>query len=104
MSIFSDSDYTREYHAHKKKVHSVAWNSNGQRLASGSTDKTARVWALDDHRKVAQHSARNLRQNPCHWGIPSTIAQYECNATLTLIALAVGSSNPVARWLLHCSE
>jgi len=49
--IFSDSDYTREYHAHKKKVHSVAWNSNGQRLASGSTDKTARVWALDDHRK-----------------------------------------------------
>jgi len=32
-------------------VHSVSWNVNGQRLASGSTDKTARIWALDDHRK-----------------------------------------------------
>ena len=50
---------TREYHGHKKKVHSVSWNVNGQRLASGSTDKTARIWALDDHRKVG--GAHHLR-------------------------------------------
>lgn len=30
--------------AHSKKVHSLAWNSNGTRLASGSADKTAKIW------------------------------------------------------------
>ncbi|KAF9572104.1 hypothetical protein EC968_010357 [Mortierella alpina] len=36
---------TREYRAHKSNVHTVGWNCDGRRLASGSTDKTARVWA-----------------------------------------------------------
>lgn len=27
------------------KVHSVAWNCNGRKLASGSVDQTARVWS-----------------------------------------------------------
>ncbi|KAF0922146.1 hypothetical protein E2562_027764 [Oryza meyeriana var. granulata] len=34
---------SREYYGHKKKVHSVAWNCLGTRLASGSTDHTACV-------------------------------------------------------------
>ena len=38
---------TREFMGHKKKVHSVAWNCNGKRLASGSVDQTARVWNID---------------------------------------------------------
>ena len=33
---------------HTKKVHSVAWNSTGDYLASGAVDWTARLWALDD--------------------------------------------------------
>jgi len=41
--------FTRELMGHKKKVHSVAWNSNGRKLASGSVDKTARVWSVDAH-------------------------------------------------------
>lgn len=28
------------------QVHSVAWNCAGDRLASGSTDQTIRIWAL----------------------------------------------------------
>ncbi|KAF9026362.1 THO complex subunit 3, partial [Haplosporangium bisporale] len=35
---------TREYKAHKASVHTVGWNSDGRRLASGSVDKTARIW------------------------------------------------------------
>ncbi|KAF9181070.1 hypothetical protein BGZ50_005746 [Haplosporangium sp. Z 11] len=35
---------SREYRAHKATVHTVGWNSDGRRLASGSVDKTARVW------------------------------------------------------------
>mmetsp|Transcript_34754 Transcript_34754/g.48182 ORF Transcript_34754/g.48182 Transcript_34754/m.48182 type:complete len:317 (+) Transcript_34754:236-1186(+) len=38
---------TREFIGHKKKVHSVAWNCSGKKLASGSVDQTARIWAVD---------------------------------------------------------
>lgn len=41
--------HSREYQGHKKKVHSVAWNSNGTKLASGSVDQTARVWTIEPH-------------------------------------------------------
>uniref|UniRef100_A0A453KKS3 Anaphase-promoting complex subunit 4 WD40 domain-containing protein n=1 Tax=Aegilops tauschii subsp. strangulata TaxID=200361 RepID=A0A453KKS3_AEGTS len=40
---------SREYYSHKKKVHSVAWNCIGTKLASGSIDHTARVWSIDPH-------------------------------------------------------
>ncbi|CAA6661558.1 unnamed protein product [Spirodela intermedia] len=39
--------FIREYQGHKKKVHSVAWNCTGTKLASGSVDHTARVWNID---------------------------------------------------------
>uniref|UniRef100_A0A803MDA8 THO complex subunit 3 n=1 Tax=Chenopodium quinoa TaxID=63459 RepID=A0A803MDA8_CHEQI len=46
--------YSREYQGHKKKVHSVAWNCIGTKLASGSVDQTARVWHIEpnNHGKV----------------------------------------------------
>lgn len=31
---------------HTKKVHSVAWNCTGRKLASGSVDRTARIWDI----------------------------------------------------------
>nr|CAD1831420.1 unnamed protein product [Ananas comosus var. bracteatus] len=40
---------SREYQGHKKKVHSVAWNCLGTKLASGSVDHTARIWNIDPH-------------------------------------------------------
>ncbi|KAJ0102184.1 hypothetical protein Patl1_03696 [Pistacia atlantica] len=39
--------HSREYTGHKKKVHSVAWNCTGTKLASGSVDQTARVWHIE---------------------------------------------------------
>ncbi|XP_042754636.1 THO complex subunit 3 isoform X2 [Lactuca sativa] len=41
--------HSREYQGHKKKVHSVAWNCIGTKLASGSVDQTARVWHIEPH-------------------------------------------------------
>lgn len=41
--------HIREYVGHKKKVHSVAWNCNGKKLASGSVDQTARIWHIEPH-------------------------------------------------------
>lgn len=40
---------SRGYGGHTEKVHSVAWNCTGKRLASGSVDMTARIWAIDQH-------------------------------------------------------
>jgi len=37
----------KDYESHKRKIHSIAWNCTGQKLASGSVDKTVRVWTLD---------------------------------------------------------
>ena len=34
------------------KVHSVAWNCTGTKLASGSVDQTARVWLIEPHGHV----------------------------------------------------
>lgn len=35
-----------------EKVHSVAWNCIGTKLASGSVDQTARIWHIDPHAHV----------------------------------------------------
>ncbi|KAJ3693299.1 hypothetical protein LUZ60_008779 [Juncus effusus] len=40
---------SRDYHGHKRKVHAVAWNCLGTKLASGSIDHTARIWSIDQH-------------------------------------------------------
>eukprot|EP01116_Phalansterium_solitarium_P021064 TRINITY_DN6419_c0_g1_i3.p2 TRINITY_DN6419_c0_g1~~TRINITY_DN6419_c0_g1_i3.p2 ORF type:complete len:311 (-),score=53.57 TRINITY_DN6419_c0_g1_i3:802-1734(-) len=42
-SIFKTA-HIRELVGHSKKVHSVAWNCNGRKLASGSVDTTVRIW------------------------------------------------------------
>ncbi|EFJ07957.1 hypothetical protein SELMODRAFT_185709 [Selaginella moellendorffii] len=41
--------HVREFSGHKKKVHSVAWNCTGKKLASGSIDQTARIWHVEPH-------------------------------------------------------
>jgi THO complex subunit 3 len=49
---FSGNCRAREYDAHFSKVHSVAWNCDGTRLASGSYDKTAVSFVLERDRLV----------------------------------------------------
>ncbi|KAE8723573.1 THO complex subunit 3 [Hibiscus syriacus] len=51
--------HSREYQGHKKKVHSVAWNCTGTKLASGSVDQTARVWHIEPHGHVRDGSSFN---------------------------------------------
>lgn len=40
----------REQKNHSGKVHTVRWNCNGNKLASGSNDKTVVVYSLDKDR------------------------------------------------------
>ena len=62
---------TKEYVAHKRKVHSVAWSCGGQKLASGSVDQSVRVWSLHEtgsatHIELTGHqdSVDQLRWDP----------------------------------------
>lgn len=49
---FKLNSRTKDYSAHSAKVHSVAWNCDGRKLASGSFDQTATVFLLDKDRLV----------------------------------------------------
>ncbi|KAL5548787.1 hypothetical protein UlMin_004018 [Ulmus minor] len=57
--------HSREY---KKKVHSVAWNCSGTKLASGSVDQTARVCQIEPHR----HCVDQLCWDPKHADLIAT--------------------------------
>ncbi len=39
---------------HNSKIHSVAWNVDGRRLASGSTDKTVAVFTFENKEKLVR--------------------------------------------------
>jgi len=56
---------TKSYMGHRLKVHSVAWNGTGDKLASGSVDKTIHVWTID---RIGQVPAYLLhpRYYTCH--------------------------------------
>ncbi|KAF9100305.1 hypothetical protein BGX27_000451 [Mortierella sp. AM989] len=80
---------TREYRAHKSNVHTVGWNCDGRRLASGSVDKTARVWAperIADSRSSLElrghtDSVDQLRWDPTH---PDHLATASCDKTVRI--------------------
>ncbi|KAL5548773.1 hypothetical protein UlMin_004004 [Ulmus minor] len=57
--------HSREY---KKKVHSVAWNCSGTKLASGSVDQTVRVCQIEPHR----HCVDQLCWDPKHADLIAT--------------------------------
>ena len=50
---FKQNNKIKEYTAHSAKVHSVAWNQDGHKLASGSYDQTASVFVFDRDRLVS---------------------------------------------------
>ncbi len=50
---FKSHSKIKEYSAAQGKVHSVAWNCDGRRLAAGSMDKTVTVFMLEGHRLVS---------------------------------------------------
>ena len=41
---------------HAKTVSGVAWSCDGKRLATASSDLTARVWTVDQHKEVSVNS------------------------------------------------
>lgn len=46
---------SKDVTAHLSKVHSVDWNSDGRRLASGSFDKTVSLFSFSNDKLVKEH-------------------------------------------------
>jgi THO complex subunit 3 len=46
------SPTVKSFSAHNSKIHSVGWNSDGKRLASGSTDKTVVIFGFENKEKL----------------------------------------------------
>jgi THO complex subunit 3 len=46
----------KSFSGHNSKIHSVAWNVDGRRLATGSTDKTIAIYAFENREKLAKES------------------------------------------------
>lgn len=51
---YFESVESKVYSGHRDKVHSLAWNSDGRRLASGSLDHCVRIWSLDRKDSVSE--------------------------------------------------
>ena len=47
---FKSHNRTKEYSTHSSKVHSVDWNCDGRRLASGGFDKSVCIVGLSNDR------------------------------------------------------
>lgn len=58
VAYFKTRDKVRVMDAHTAKVHSVAWNSDGKRLGSGSMDKTIGIHTLDSSRLTKELSLK----------------------------------------------
>ncbi|EPQ07520.1 THO complex subunit 3 [Myotis brandtii] len=56
QELFLGHSKTREFPVHSAKVHSVTWSCDGQRLASGSFDKTASIFLLEKDRLVKENN------------------------------------------------
>ena len=52
LAHFKNHNRVREVQAHSAKVHTVDWNRDGRRLASGSFDKTVCIFIVDNERLV----------------------------------------------------
>jgi len=78
------SAYTRELNGHSKKVHSVAWNSTGKKLASGSVDETARIWNLETGGKDVELRGHTASVDQLCWDPtnPDRLATASCDKTV----------------------
>ncbi len=52
---FETYNRSKDIPAHNSKVHSVDWNSDGRRLASGSFDKTVSLFSFSNEKLVKEH-------------------------------------------------
>ena len=56
-----------EIYGHSRKVYALEYNCNGTLLASGSNDKTIRVWFVEGVRLLFRRIAMSERNGRLNW-------------------------------------
>lgn len=56
---------SKDVSAHMSKVHSVDWNSDGRRLASGSFDKTVSLFSFSNDKLIKDYVFKGNLRNYC---------------------------------------
>ena len=51
-TYFQSHNKQKEYIGHSSKVHTIGWNADGRRLASGSYDKCVTIFVFDGLRET----------------------------------------------------
>eukprot|EP00727_Mastigamoeba_balamuthi_P005701 m51a1_g1750 hypothetical protein (321) ;mRNA; r:220673-222116 len=57
----------RELSGHQKRVHAVAWNCSGTRLASCSADNTIRIWSPDKDQSIMELKGHTASVEAIAW-------------------------------------
>ncbi|XP_058057173.1 THO complex subunit 3 [Anopheles bellator] len=95
QEYFKGHNKTREASkAHTAKVHSVGWNCDGRRLASGSFDKTVAVFTLDRDRLNKENTYRghtgSVDQLCWHASMPDLLSTASGDKTVRIWDVRVG--------------
>ncbi|KAJ1660177.1 hypothetical protein IWQ61_000858 [Dispira simplex] len=85
------------FRGHRAQVYTVVWNADGRRLASGSADRTIRLWNLsraDDNRYSAELRGHNGSVHQVVWdpAQPDRLASVSTDKNLMLWDTRVGQS------------
>jgi THO complex subunit 3 len=81
---------TKEFRGHRKFVHSLRWNCDGSKLASGSVDTTVRIWVINLENGVVITSQElrghsdNVSQLCWHPNNPSILATASSDKTVRI--------------------
>ena len=59
-AYFASNSKQKEYVGHTSKVHTIGWNADGRRLASGSYDRCVTIFAFDTAKETLVCILNNL--------------------------------------------
>ncbi|KER20940.1 hypothetical protein T265_15203 [Opisthorchis viverrini] len=62
-SYFLRNSRVKEFSGYGGKIHTLAWNVSGSRLASGSSDKLVNLYAIDSSKLVKVHTFRGHNES-----------------------------------------
>lgn len=67
QSLFNTNTKNKSYRTDSGKVHSIDWNVDGSRLASGSLDKSVVIFAYDGKGSMVGKQEREILRTSVYW-------------------------------------
>jgi len=91
-SYFENRNKGKAYVGHNSKVHTIGWNSDGKKLASGSYDKCVTIFQLDGNK------FNGLRKDYTYKGHTGSVDQLSWHATHPDMLTSASGDKTVRIW------